>query len=72
MVFFLALLPTVVQLETLNLTGYLQIAAIICVFVPLILGAYAVAATRARQLFTSQRAPSLESQYRKLRWQVRQ
>jgi len=34
----------------------LQIAAIICVLVPLILGAYALAATRARQLFTSQRA----------------
>jgi threonine/homoserine/homoserine lactone efflux protein len=56
MVFFLALLPTVVRLETLSLTGYLQIAAIICVIVPLILGAYAMAAARARQLFTSQHA----------------
>jgi threonine/homoserine/homoserine lactone efflux protein len=56
MMFFLALLPTVVRLETLTLIGFLQIAAIITVMVPLILGAYAVAAARARQFFTSQRA----------------
>ena len=56
MVFFLALLPTVVQLETLNLNGFLQITAVICIMIPLILGAYALAAARARQFFTSQRA----------------
>jgi threonine/homoserine/homoserine lactone efflux protein len=53
MMFFLALLPTVVQLETLTLAGYLEIAAIIGVLVPLTLGAYALAAARARQFFTS-------------------
>lgn len=56
MVFFLALLPTVVRLETLDLTSYLEIAGIICVSVPVILGAYAMAAARARAFFSSQRA----------------
>jgi threonine/homoserine/homoserine lactone efflux protein len=55
-VFFLALLPTVVQLETLTLQDYLAIAAIICSLVPLIIGGYAVAAARARNFFASQRA----------------
>ena len=56
MVFFLALLPTVVALEKLTVAGFLEIAGIICIVLPLVLGAYAVAAARARRLFRSQRA----------------
>ncbi len=56
MIFFLALLPTVVKLETLTLAGFVEIALVICIVLPLVLGAYALAATRARRLFTSARA----------------
>jgi threonine/homoserine/homoserine lactone efflux protein len=56
MVFFLALLPTVVKLETLTVAGFLEIAAVICVVLPLVLGSYAYAAARARRLLKSPRA----------------
>jgi len=59
MVFFLALLPTVVKLETLTLAGFLEIAAVICVLLPLVLGAYVLAAVRARKLLRSARAVRL-------------
>ena len=56
MVFFLALLPTVVKLETLTVAGFFEIAAVICVMLPIVLGAYAYAAARARRLLKSPRA----------------
>ena len=56
MVFFLALLPTVVKLETLTVSGFVEIAAVICVVLPAVLASYAYAAARARQLLKSQRA----------------
>jgi threonine/homoserine/homoserine lactone efflux protein len=56
MIFFLALLPTVVKLETLSIAGFVEIALVISVVLPLVLGAYAVAAARARRFFRSQRA----------------
>ena len=56
MVFFLALLPTVVALEKLTLIGFLEIAAAISIVLPLVLGGYVIAATRARRLFRSQAA----------------
>ena len=56
MIFFLALLPTVVKLETLTFADFVEIALVISIVLPLVLGAYALAATRARQLFTSARA----------------
>ncbi len=59
MVFFLALLPTVVRLEDLSLTGLLAIAAASAILLPLVLGAYVVAAVRARQLLQSPRAVRL-------------
>lgn len=55
-VFFLALLPTVVSLDTLDLAGFLEIVVAICIVLPLVLGAYAVAAARARRFFKSPRA----------------
>src|SRR5262245_5114495 len=56
MVFFLALLPTVVKLETLTVAGFIEIAAVICVVLPIVLGSYAYAAARARRLLKSPRA----------------
>jgi threonine/homoserine/homoserine lactone efflux protein len=56
MVFFLALLPTVVTLETLTIFGFFELAAVIAVALPAVLGGYAYAAARARRLLKSQRA----------------
>ena len=56
MIFFLALLPTVVRLEDLTVTGFVEITAAICVVLPLVLGGYTLLATRARKLFRSERA----------------
>jgi len=56
MVFFLALLPTVVTLETLTVSGFFEIAAVISVSLPAVLGGYGYAAARARRLLKSQRA----------------
>src|SRR5437868_12924699 len=46
MLFFLALLPIVVPLGALGSAGYREIVAAIVVILPLVLGAYALAATR--------------------------
>ncbi|MGV7030721.1 LysE family translocator [Methylobacterium symbioticum] len=54
--FFLALLPTVVDLEHLGALGMAEIAAIIVTVLGTTLGAYALAAARARRLFVSTRA----------------
>lgn len=59
MLFFVALLPTVIQLERLPLRGYLEIAAAIALILPSILGAYVLAASRARYWFRNPRANSL-------------
>ena len=48
MVFFLAVLPTVVELNRLRLGGFLAIALVIACVLPAVLGAYTVFAARAR------------------------
>jgi len=48
MVFFLAVLPTVVELKRLTVGGFLEIALVISCVLPAVLGAYAVFAARAR------------------------
>jgi threonine/homoserine/homoserine lactone efflux protein len=48
MVFFLAVLPTVVELKHLTVSGFLEIALVISCVLPAVLGAYAVFAARAR------------------------
>lgn len=48
MLFFLALLPTVVSLETLDTAGSVEIAGAIAVILPATLGGYVLLATRAR------------------------
>lgn len=55
-VFFLALLPAVVDLERLTVVGFLEIAGLIGVILSGVLAGYALAAIRARRLFTSPRA----------------
>ena len=51
--FFLALLPTVIDLQSLNAVRFLEISAAIIVIQPMVLGAYAFLAARARELFTT-------------------
>jgi len=59
MIFFVALLPTVVNLESLPPMGYVEIASAIAVILPAILGTYVLAAARARVWFQSPRANQL-------------
>jgi threonine/homoserine/homoserine lactone efflux protein len=54
--FFLALLPTVVDLTTLTFTSVVQVSVAMCVVQPIVLWTYALLAAKARQLFTSPRA----------------
>jgi threonine/homoserine/homoserine lactone efflux protein len=56
MLFFLALLPTVVPLETLNALGHLEIVGAIAVILPATLGGYVLIAARARAWLRSPRA----------------
>src|ERR1041384_956615 len=51
--FFLALLPTVIDLESMNAVRFLEISLAIVIMMPLVLGSYVFLAARARQLFTT-------------------
>jgi len=51
--FFLALLPTVVDLSTMNLLTFVEISLAILVVQPAVLFAYVFLAARARELFTT-------------------
>ncbi len=53
MIFFLALLPTVIDLTILTVPAFLEIAAAMGIILTGVLSAYAAAAIRARQLFRS-------------------
>jgi threonine/homoserine/homoserine lactone efflux protein len=54
--FFLALLPTVIDLASMNALRFVEISATIAVVLPLVLGTYVFLAARARELFTTPRA----------------
>jgi threonine/homoserine/homoserine lactone efflux protein len=56
MVFFLALMPAIVRLDSLSLIDYLLLAVAIAVIMPGVLLSYAFAASRARRLFASSRS----------------
>jgi threonine/homoserine/homoserine lactone efflux protein len=56
MLFFLALLPTVVPLETLNALGHFEIIGAIAIILPATLGGYVLIAARARAWLRSPRA----------------
>ncbi|MBV8405612.1 MAG: LysE family translocator [Gammaproteobacteria bacterium] len=49
MVFFLAVLPTVVELGRLTAAGFISMAAVIVCVLPLVLGGYTLFAARARR-----------------------
>jgi threonine/homoserine/homoserine lactone efflux protein len=55
-VFFVALLPTVIDLADLSVTGFVEIALLIVVILSSVLTVYALAAAGARRLFTSPRS----------------
>ncbi|MDP8984999.1 MAG: LysE family translocator [Pseudomonadota bacterium] len=59
MVFFVALLPTVVPLGNMTLQGYLEVGATIAIIMPAILAGYVAAASRARAWFQNPRAQKL-------------
>lgn len=54
--FFMALLPSVVDLSMLTVEAGLELALLICLVQATLLGAYTFVAARARRLFTSRRA----------------
>jgi threonine/homoserine/homoserine lactone efflux protein len=58
-VFFLALLPTVVNLTSLTLLGFVELTTLTAVIASGVLAAYAAAAARARRLFRSEGAVRL-------------
>ena len=53
MIFFLAVLPTVVELKRLSPGGFMSIVAAITVILPSVLGGYAFGASRARRFFST-------------------
>jgi threonine/homoserine/homoserine lactone efflux protein len=57
--FYLALLPSLIDLARVGLLGYVELAGISVVILTAVFGAYAVAALRARALFRSTRAMRL-------------
>jgi threonine/homoserine/homoserine lactone efflux protein len=54
--FFLALLPTVVDLASMNVVRFVEISAAIIIVLPAVLFSYVFLAARARQLFTTPKA----------------
>ena len=54
--FFLALLPTVVDLTTMNALTFIEITIAITILQPMVLFAYVFLAARARQMFTTPKA----------------
>ena len=59
MVFFMALLPTVINLNNLTLSAFFQVATAICVILSSVLTLYTLAAVRARRFFQAERPARL-------------
>jgi threonine/homoserine/homoserine lactone efflux protein len=57
--FYLALLPSLIDLARVGLVGYVELAGIAVLVLTVVFGAYSVAAARARALFRSARAMRL-------------
>ena len=51
MIFFVALLPAVIHLQTLHLVDYVLISVAVIFILPLVLGMYSLVASRARRFF---------------------
>lgn len=56
MIFYLALLPTIIDLTRISLLGYLELVSVTIAVLALVFGSYVYLAVRARRLFTSPRA----------------
>ncbi|MGE3145183.1 MAG: LysE family translocator [Pseudorhodoplanes sp.] len=56
MLFYLALLPTLIDLPSLNAIGFVELAAVVVVVFVAVFTAYVVLAVQARRVFTSPRA----------------
>ncbi len=56
MVFYLALLPNIIDIAAVRPLGYLELVAVILGVLGIVLGGYALLAARARRLFASTRA----------------
>jgi threonine/homoserine/homoserine lactone efflux protein len=54
--FFLALLPTVIDLASMNALRFIEISAAMTIVLPAVLGTYVLLAARARELFTTPHA----------------
>jgi threonine/homoserine/homoserine lactone efflux protein len=54
--FFMALLPSIVDLHALTLLGFVEVAALMVVLLSAIIGSYVLLAASARRFFTSARA----------------
>jgi threonine/homoserine/homoserine lactone efflux protein len=59
MTFYVALLPSLIDVTGVGIVGFAALAAICVVVLTVVLGAYVLAAARARALFTSPRAMRL-------------
>jgi threonine/homoserine/homoserine lactone efflux protein len=55
-IFYLALLPTAIDLTNMTVMTFLEVAGAICVILSTVLTVYSIAAFRARRLFKSRRA----------------
>jgi threonine/homoserine/homoserine lactone efflux protein len=53
MVFYLALLPNLIDVEAVTLVGFLELAAIVLIVLGIVFGGYIVLAEKARSLLTS-------------------
>lgn len=51
--FFVALLPTVIDLASMNVVRFLEISAAIVILLPIVLGTYVFLAAKAREMFTT-------------------
>jgi threonine/homoserine/homoserine lactone efflux protein len=59
MAFYVALLPSLIDVTRVGILGFAELAAICVLVLTVVLGAYVIAAARARTLFTSPRAMRL-------------
>jgi threonine/homoserine/homoserine lactone efflux protein len=56
MLFYLALMPTVIDLTRLTVVDMVELAAIVALIVSVVLAGYVLLAAQARRIFTSPRA----------------
>jgi threonine/homoserine/homoserine lactone efflux protein len=59
MVFYLALLPNIIDLQAVSVLGWLELSAVAQIVLAVVFGGYIVLAARTRRLFTSARAMRL-------------